>query len=92
MADDRKHIHPMALRALEKGSDIHPPYLSWCAAGGPFLTPRASAVLAAVEEAMGQCERLVVDKGNCDLCPYDTPCNLKTIRDAWKQTGEADDA
>ena len=88
---DREYIHPMALKVL---TGNHPggreeAVKDWRVVGIPFLTPSASAVLRAVEEMMVLCNTYVPG-GQCELCGYDTPCNLKTIRAAWK--GEDDGA
>ena len=50
----------------------------------PLLTPRASAVLAAVEEAMGECDDCRYRHCDCLVPPQDR-CSLATIREAWKE-------
>lgn len=76
---DREHVHPMVLRVLVT---YHSTMLGrrW---GGPLLTARASAVMAAVEKAMVECtsceER---GQGRCGGCKI--PLNLiDGVDDAW---------
>ena len=87
---DRDFIHPLALAVLvgdsereQHGMNVHPSWYGWDKHDRPLLTPRASRVMAAVEEMMTLCDKHVPG-GDCRLCSYDTPCNLKTIRAAWR--------
>jgi len=64
---DREHLHPLALAVLDghrrnnmAGTEIHAwmkNYQDWMLSNRPLLTARASAVLAAVEEAMVECDK-----------------------------------
>jgi hypothetical protein len=85
MSDDRKHVHPLAIAVLD-GMAIgteRPAYRRFVDGRCPVLSARCSAVMAAVEEAMG---------GVCGRCPLDdcTECTEKStevwtaIRAAWR--------
>ena len=85
---DRDHIDPLALAVLDDyrvRTDRE-----WRQAGEPYLTPRASAVLRAVEEAVGFDGGVY---GNCCECSAEScsGCSLASahfdrIRRAWRES------
>jgi len=88
---DREHIHPRALAVLEAGNERDEEEAEWIRADRPLLTPRAVAVLAAVEEALDIYCKPCPGKHPCDTGGVavwaegsgDT-CPLADIRRAWK--------
>ena len=88
---DRDFIHPLALAVLvgdsereQHGMNVHPSWYGWDKHDRPLLTPRASRVMAAVEEDMS---------GMCADCPCES-CEgcanawmlADAVRAAWKET------
>jgi hypothetical protein len=78
---DRDHVDREVMSVLDgvRRHPLAPNYGRW---DRPILTPRAAAVLAAVEEAMGErCE----DCADKPWCPEETlGCPLMYIRAAWR--------
>jgi hypothetical protein len=99
---DREHVHPLTLAVLDLANVYghNEPYTSkstplgrksaeWNKDGSPLLTPRASAVLEAVEKTIhwdggvhGRCGECAAD--TCSGCSIAT-VHYDTIRRAWKE-------
>jgi len=96
--NDRDHIDPLALAVLDEADAYRLREFStgestplgreatkWLGCDKPLFTPRASAVLSAVEVVMRECDGC--DYKDCEPC--DSACSyqqLMKIRRAWRES------